>query len=165
VQEIVLRYQPGSITDNSGPSDINVQHAVAVMLIDKAVTFRSIHDSARMRDPAVVRLRGLVRLEPGGGRGAPRVPLLQIRLADGTRLVQDDVGPVLGTAANPMSREQVIAKCRELMAPVLGTGQTGRLIERVMALDTVKDVRELRPLLQRARRAATPQLSEYPRTK
>jgi len=165
VQEIVLRYQPGSITDNSGPSDINVQHAVAVMLIDKAVTFRSIHDSARMRDPAVVRLRGLVRLEPGGGRGAPRVPLLQIWLADGTRLVQDDVGPVLGTAANPMSREQVIAKCRELMAPVLGTGQTGRLIERVMALDTVKDVRELRPLLQRARRAATPQLSEYPRTK
>ena len=40
VQEIVVRYAPGSITDNSGPSDINVQHALAVMLIDKTVTFR-----------------------------------------------------------------------------------------------------------------------------
>jgi 2-methylcitrate dehydratase PrpD len=165
VQEIVVRYQPGSITDNSGPSDINVQHALAVMLIDKALTFRSIHDVARMRDPAVVRLREAVRLEPGGGRGAPRVPLLQIRLADGTRLVQDDVGPVLGTAANPMSREQIIAKSRDLMAPVLGAAQTGRLIDRVMALETVKDLRELRPLLQRTRRDGTPRLSEYPRAK
>ena len=118
-----------------------------------------------MRDPAVVRLRGLIRLEPGGGRGAPRVPLLQIRLVDGSRLVQDDVGPVLGTAANPMSREQVIGKCRDLMTPVLGATQTGRLIERVMALDTLKDVRELRPVLQRARRDAAPRLSDYPRTK
>jgi len=66
IQEIVLRYQPGSITDNSGPSDINVQHAMAVMLVDKTLTFRSIHDKARMQDPAIVRLRGKVRLVPGG---------------------------------------------------------------------------------------------------
>ena len=71
MQEIVVRYAPGSITDNSGPSDINVQHALAVMLVDKTVTFRSIHDKARMQDPAIVRLRGKVRLEPGG-RGAGR---------------------------------------------------------------------------------------------
>ena len=45
VQELVVRYQPGSITDNSGPSDINVQHALAVMLIDRRLTFKSIHDT------------------------------------------------------------------------------------------------------------------------
>ena len=69
ITELVVRYQPGSITDNSGPSDINVQHALAVMLIDKRLTFRSVHDTARMRDPAVVRLRGRIRLvapPPGG---------------------------------------------------------------------------------------------------
>ena len=71
IQEIVVRYQPGSITDNSGASDINVQHALAVMLIDKMVTFKNIHDKARLQDPAIVRLRAKVRLEPGPpGRGA-----------------------------------------------------------------------------------------------
>src|SRR4029077_20955917 len=69
VQEIVVRYAPGSITDNSGPSDINVQHALAVMLVDKTVTFRAIHDKARMQDPAIVRLRSRVRLEQGAGGG------------------------------------------------------------------------------------------------
>src|SRR6185295_8017830 len=70
IQEIVVRYQPGSITDNSGPSDINVQHAMAVMLIDKMVTFKNIHDKARLQDPAIVRLRAKVRLDPGPpGRG------------------------------------------------------------------------------------------------
>ena len=175
IQEVVVRYQPGSITDNSGPSDINVQHALAMMLIDKTLTFRSIHDKARMQDPAVLRLKQKVRLDPGppgaggaaaAGAGGTRPPLVRITLADGTRLEQDSVGAgVLGTAANPMSRDQVIAKCRDLMAPVLGDAQTRRLIDRVMTIDTAKDVRELRPLLQRANTNGTPKLSEYPNAK
>jgi 2-methylcitrate dehydratase PrpD len=170
IQEMVVRYQPGSITDNSGASDINVQHALSVMLIDKTLTFRSIHDKARMQDPAVLRLKQKIRLEPGpgrrgggGGGGAPQPPLIQIVLADGTRLSQDGTGPVLGTAGNPMSREQLIAKARDLVTPVIGAAQTTRLIDRVMALETVKDVKELRPLLQRSNRGgAPPKLSEYP---
>jgi 2-methylcitrate dehydratase PrpD len=160
---LVVRYQPGSITDNSGPSDINVQHALAVMLIDKRLTFRSIHDVARMHDPAVVRLRGKIRLvapPPGPVAGGP--PLLQFTMTDGARIVQDTIGPVLGTAQNPLSRDQLIAKCRALMAPVLGAAQTGRLIERVMTLDTMPNVRALRPLLQCAPREGAPRLSEYP---
>ena len=167
VQEVVVRYVPGSITDNSGPSDINVQHALAVMLVDKTVTFRSIHDKARMQDPVIVGLRTKVRLEPGPpGRGAARSPLIQITLANGTRLTQDNVGTgVLGTAANPMTREQLVAKCRDLMTPVLGSTTAGRLIERVMELEKIKDIRELRPLLQRTARAGPPKLSEYPSSK
>jgi 2-methylcitrate dehydratase PrpD len=163
VAELVVRYQPGSITDNSGPSDINVQHALAVMLIDRRLTFRSIHDTARMHDPAVVRLRGKIRLvapPPGTGAGGP--PLLQFMMTDGTRVVQDTVGPVLGTAQNPLSREQLIAKCRALMSPVLGAAQAGRLIDRVMTLETMPNVRALRPLLQCAAREGAPRLSEYP---
>jgi 2-methylcitrate dehydratase PrpD len=166
VQEIVVRYQPGSITDNSGPSDINVQHALAVMLVDKTVTFRSIHDKARMQDPVIVRLRGKMRLEAGGRGAGARPPLLQIVMADGTRLTQDNVGAgVLGTAANPMSRDQLVAKCRDLMAPVLGTAQTTRLIDRVLAIDKAANLRELRPLLQRTNRGGAPKLSEYPNAK
>ncbi len=170
VQELIVRYAPGSITDNSGPSDINVQHALAVMLTDKALTFRSIHDKARMQDPAIVRLRAKVRLEPGaagGARGAAaRTPLIQITLAGGARLTQDNVGPgVLGTAANPMTREQLVAKCRDLMAPVLRAAPAARLIDRVLELEKTKDIRQLRPLLQRTYRAGPPRLSEYPHAK
>jgi 2-methylcitrate dehydratase PrpD len=160
ITELVVRYQPGSITDNSGPSDINVQHALALMLIDKRLTFRSVHDTARMRDPAVVRLRGRIRLAAPAAGTAP--PLLQFTMAGGGRIVQDGVGPVLGTAQNPLSREQLVAKCRALMSPVLGAAQTGRLIDRVMALDTMPNVRALRPLLQHARREGAARLSEYP---
>ena len=49
-----------------------------------------------------------------------------------------------------MPREEVVAKARDLMTPVLGAGKTGKLIEEVLTLEAVKDVRELRPLLQTA---------------
>jgi 2-methylcitrate dehydratase PrpD len=160
IREIVLRYQPGSITDNSGAPDINVQHAVAVMLTDRTLTFRSIHDAARLHDPRIVGLREKIRLDPG--TQTPRPPLFRITMDDGTVFVQDGIGPVLGTAQNRMTRDQLIAKCRDLIAPVVGVPQTARLIEKTLALDTVKDVRELRPLLQHARRQGAARLSEYP---
>jgi len=37
-----------------------------------------------------------------------------------------------------------------LIAPILGAVQCASLIDRVLNLDQVKDIRELRPLLQRA---------------
>ena len=39
------------------------------------------------------------------------------------------------------------AKARDLMAPVLGADATERLIARINALESVADMRELRPLL------------------
>jgi 2-methylcitrate dehydratase PrpD len=153
--------------DDSDPPDINIQHAMALMLTDKTVTFRSIHDKARMRDPAILRLRAKVRLEApsgqGGAAGAP-APLLEITLADGVRLSQR-AGAVLGTIENPMTRDQLVAKCHALMTPVLGVAPSMRLIDRVLELEKPRNVRELRPFLQRTSRAGPPRLSEYPATK
>jgi len=61
-----------------------------------------------------------------------------------------------------MSRDQVIAKARDLMSPVLGGAQATRLIERTLGLESVGNVRDLRPLLQRSNRGGAPKLSEYP---
>jgi hypothetical protein len=61
-----------------------------------------------------------------------------------------NVGPVLGTEGNPMTRDQVVSKARELMSPVLGAAATSKLIDRLLTVETVKSVRDLRPLLQRA---------------
>ena len=166
VREMLVRSAPESVVDNSDPPDINIQHAMALMVIDRTVTFRSIHELSRMQDPRVLRLRATVRLEApagggGSGRGAVRLPLLEVTLNDGTRLTQD-TGPVLGTVENPMTREQFVAKCRDLMTPVIGESQSTRLIDRVLDLERIKDVRELRPLLQRTYRPGPPRLSEYP---
>jgi 2-methylcitrate dehydratase PrpD len=145
VKEVVVRMAPGSVVDNRDMPDVSIQHMLAVMLIDKTVTFRSAHDKARMQDPVVLRHRVKVRLDPGGGS---RAPLVAVTLADGTRL-SEDVTAVLGTMNNPMTRDQVIEKCRGLVSPVLGLPAAGKLIDTALNIDNLKDVRELRPLLQR----------------
>jgi 2-methylcitrate dehydratase PrpD len=78
-----------------------------------------------------------------------RVAITEVELSDGTRLSQR-VDNVRGTPENPMSREEVIGKARDLMTPVLGSINSSALIEKVFQLESVSDIRELRPLLQRS---------------
>ena len=143
VKEVTVRMNPGSVVDNREMPDVCVQHMIAVMLVDKTVTFRSAHDKPRMRDPAILRQRAKVRLDPASGQ-----PLIVVTLADGARLT-DDPAAVLGTLNNPMTREQVVTKCRDLMTPVVGGPASTALIERILDMDSLQNVRELRPLLQR----------------
>ena len=57
---------------------------------------------------------------------------------------------VRGTAGNPMTREEMITKARDLIVPVLGADKFQKLSDKIFALETVKNVAELRPLLQTA---------------
>jgi 2-methylcitrate dehydratase PrpD len=105
-----------------------------------------------MKDPATLREREKVKLIPDEQleRLMPlRVAIVEVQLMDGTNLKQR-VDSVRGTPKNPMTREEIVAKARDLIAPILGTAQCANLIERVLDLDKAKDIRELRPLLQRA---------------
>ena len=49
-----------------------------------------------------------------------------------------------------MTSEEVTTKARDLMAPVLGGEKCAALIEKIFALENVKNIAALRPLLQRA---------------
>ena len=152
VKQVVVRAATSAAytVNNRDMPDICLQHLVAVMLVDKTVSFRAAHDKARMQDPAILRERAKVQLVPDEEleKLIPvRVAIVEVTLTDGTRLTER-VEHVRGTPENPMTRDEVVAKARELMAPVLGATTCSNLIERVLALDTVKDVRELRPLLQ-----------------
>ena len=150
VREVLVRMAPGSVVDNRDMPDVNIQHMIAVMLIDKTASFQAAHDVPRMKDPAILRQRAKVRLVPGEGRGGGgRQPLVQVKLADGTTL-SEDVTAVLGTVEKPMTRDQVVAKCRGLITPILGAAASSRLIDTVLGLENVKDIRTLRPLLQKA---------------
>jgi 2-methylcitrate dehydratase PrpD len=124
---------------------------IAVMLLDKTVSFHAAHDKPRMQDPAALRQRAKVNLvhdEELAKLLPVRVAIVEIELIDGTRL-SERVSAVRGTPRNPMSRAEVIEKARDLTAPVLGRETSERLIETVYAIETVTDVRSLRPLLQR----------------
>ena len=109
------------VVDNRDIPDICLQHMVAVMLIDKTASFKAAHDKPRMQDAAVLRERAkiqLVRDEPLQKLMPVRVAIVEIVLADGTRLTER-VDAVRGTPRNPMARAEVIDKARDLMAPVL----------------------------------------------
>ncbi len=152
VKQVVVRTATSAAytVNNRDMPDICLQHLVAVMLIDKTVSFRAAHDKARMQDAAILRERAKVQLVPDEEleKLIPvRVAIVEVTLNDGTRL-SERVEHVRGTPENPMTRDEVVAKARELMAPVLGATACSKLVERVLTLDHVKNVRELRPLLQ-----------------
>ncbi|HEV8002690.1 MAG TPA: MmgE/PrpD family protein [Planctomycetaceae bacterium] len=154
VQQVVVRvYTSGAATVNGREMpDICLQHMIAVMLMDKTVSFRAAHDRDRMQDPLILRQRAKVQLVPDEEleRQMPRrEAIVEVTLADGTHLT-DHVEAVRGTTENPMTRDEVVAKARDLMTPVLGPTNCTKLIAKLLGLDDAKDIRELRPLLQRA---------------
>jgi 2-methylcitrate dehydratase PrpD len=154
VQRVAVRLAPSvaAVVDNRDIPDICLQHMVAVMLLDKTVSFHAAHDKPRMQDPATLRQRAkviLVRDEELAKLLPVRVAVVEIELTDGSRL-SERVSAVRGTPRNPMARTEVIDKARDLTAPILGRETSERLIETVFAIEAVTDVRNLRPLLQRS---------------
>ncbi|MGH9787060.1 MAG: MmgE/PrpD family protein, partial [Terriglobia bacterium] len=153
VRQMIVRLPTtGAATvNNREMPDISLQHMMAVMLLDKTASFDAAHDKPRMQDPAVLRERAKVQLIPDEElqrRMPQREAIVEVTLADGTRL-REHVQAVRGAAENPMTRDEVVAKSRDLIAPVLGEATCDRLIERVLRIEDAKDIRELRPLLQR----------------
>ena len=154
VKSVVVRLAPsvGAVVDNRDIPDICLQHMMAVMLIDKTASFHAAHDKARMQDGTVLRQRRKVSYVPDATLAQllpARVAIVEVTLNDGTRM-SDRVEAVRGTVRNPMPRTEVVDKARDLLAPVLGAASTGKLIDELSAVEAIKDVRTLRPLLQKA---------------
>lgn len=154
VKKVTVRVatSEANTVNNREMPDICLQHMVAVMLLDKTASFQAAHDKPRMQDAAVLRQRAKVQLIPDAEleRQYPkRETIVEVTLNDGAVLTER-VEAVRGTSDNPMTRDEVVAKCRELTAPALGAAKSAKLIASVLAIESVKDVREFRPLLQRS---------------
>ena len=154
VKAVTVHLAPsvGSVVDNRDIPDICLQHMVAVMLLDKTASLKAAHDKPRMQDAAVLRQRSKVKYVADAAltRLLPaRVAIVEIALNDGTQL-SERVEAVRGTVRNPMPRSEVVDKAKDLMSPVLGAANTGKLVDALLALETVKDIRTLRPLLRRS---------------
>ncbi len=153
VQRVTVRLAPSvaAVVDNRDIPDICLQHMIAVMLVDKTVSFQAAHDKPRMQEPAVLLQRAkvnLVRDEELSKVLPLRVTIVEIDLTDGNRL-SERVAAVRGTPRNPMSRAEVIEKARDLIVPILGRETSERLIETVFAIEGMTDIRKLQSPLQR----------------
>jgi 2-methylcitrate dehydratase PrpD len=154
VRKVVVRVatDEANTVSNRDIPDICMEHMVAVMLLDKTVTFGSVHDKARMKDPNVLRQRAKIEVAADpriDARRPRREAIVELTLNDGTQLTEW-VRDVRGTAENPMTRVEVVDKARDLITPVLGPATCSALIDKLLTLETLHDIRELRPALQRS---------------
>jgi 2-methylcitrate dehydratase PrpD len=154
VQTVTVRLATteASIVTNREMPDICLQHMIAVMLLDKTASFKAAHDKPRMQDAAVLKQRAKVQLMPDAELEhllPARVATVEVKFTDGS-ILTDTVKAVRGTAENPMSREEVVDKSRDLMSPVLGADRCDKLIQTTMSLEKLQSVRDFRALLQRA---------------
>ena len=140
-------------------SNINLQHLVAIMLLDGDISFEASHDPARSRDRDVLALKEKVQLvgsaalsktkttqaivevtlaRPGGSQGKAR-----------STVVRHHTRAVLGSATRPMVRADLERKCVPLLQPALGKRRAAALVDAIWTIDRLPDVRALRRLLSR----------------
>ena len=151
VRRIIVRLPAdgAGVVDNRAMPDVNLQHIMAVALLDGTVSFEDSHSYQRMLDPQVRAVKERVQLVADRTLvtpDAPRSGLVEVTLTDG-RTVSHFTRHAPGTKENPLSTEAVNEKARTLMAPVLGAARTAAVIERVNTIDTLANVRDLLPFL------------------
>ena len=151
VQELMVRLpEPNARTvDNRHMSDVNLQHILSLALLDGKLTFTAAHSVERMQDARVLEVASRIQLVADPDLvddQFPRQAVVQIVTRDGTRL-QKHVRAYRGESSNPMTIDEVKAKARELIIPLIGEEQCNHLIAMVRDLDHVTDMRALRPAL------------------
>ncbi len=151
VESIVARVpddRVDAVRDREMP-DVNLIYILAVALMDGDVSFEASHSFKRMKDPAVLELKKRIALFGDPELRTAKIKrggIVEMVTKDGAKL-KEHVEIVRGRPGNPMSREEMGNKCRDLMKPVLGEDRANELMDRVWNLERVKNVRELRALL------------------
>ena len=110
------------VVNNRAMPDVNIQHCIALALVDGAVSFTSAHSYERMGDAEVLAMKERVTLQPEASLvmpEAPRQAIIEVTTTDG-RTLSHHTKYAPGTAQNPLDTARVCEKARDLIAPVLG---------------------------------------------
>jgi 2-methylcitrate dehydratase PrpD len=138
--------------NNRKMPDINVQHIMAITLLDGELTFKSSHSYERMNDPAVLELKKRITLQTDPELSASKIwfqGIVEVTTRDGAKL-KEHVKYVSGNPNKPMTTQEIEKKCKELMTPVLGEDRTNTLVNKILTLERVTNMRQLRMLLSQA---------------
>jgi 2-methylcitrate dehydratase PrpD len=146
--ELHLPSRSAATVDNAPMPDINVQHLMAMLLVNRTLSFKSIHDAARMQDARILALRRRIVLVPSEElmHARPRrQAIVIVKMRDGRALERRSVA-VRGTADNPMSQAEVEAKALDLITDVLGARRAQAIVQAVRTIEGIPDVTVLRRL-------------------
>ena len=151
VRSILVKLPPDAIgiVGESAMPDVNCAHIVAIALLKGTVSFADSDDVALMHDPKILQQRAKVTVTSDptlADPAAPRGAIVEVTLTNGQQVSHHTQFPP-GTKENPLSTEEINQKARELMVPVLGAEKAEQLIAHLDGLETLRDIRELRPFL------------------
>ena len=144
---------PGSsarTVDSAPAPDLNVQHLLAMLLVDGKLTFDSIHDRERMGDVEILALRrkiSLVQSQELAQARPRRQAIVNVRTRDG-RALSHRTFAVRGTADNPMTATEVEAKALDLIDSIAGSRRAKAIISAIRDIEQAGDVTDLRRLWQ-----------------
>src|SRR5690606_3675120 len=103
----------------------------------------------RVDDPAVAGLRKRAKVVPDAALTVARPrrqAIVEIRCRDG-RVLRHHARVVRGTPDDPMSRQEVIDKARDLIAPVMGEERGEEILNALLDIEKLDDSRRFASLL------------------
>jgi 2-methylcitrate dehydratase PrpD len=151
VRSVLVKLPPDAvgIVGDSAMPDVNCAYIMAVALLKGGVSFTDSDNVALMHDPRILAQSAKVTVTSDPilkDPAAPRGAIVEVTMDDGRKVSHFTKFPP-GTKENPLSTEDVNAKARDLMAPVLGAAKTNRLIDQINNLEHLGNIQQLRPLI------------------
>jgi len=143
---VTLPEQRARVVDSAMPA-ISLRHVISLYLNDGGVTFASLHDAERINDAGLRELLNRIEVRPRIGAERHEQAELTLTTKDG-RTFSRAPKHVRGQPGDPMTTDEVIAKARDLVAPVLGDDQTTALIDRLTDPASIRDVAAIREFWQ-----------------
>ena len=133
---IQVRTDEAYIVNNRDMPNLCLQHLIALYVVDRKLSFESVHDVTRMNEPAIRAVRQRVELIPSDAllKAGGRQAILDVVCTDGS-ILHKHVQHVRGTWGDPMPRSEVDAKARDLIAPIIGKDAMEHLLNGLWQLE------------------------------
>jgi 2-methylcitrate dehydratase PrpD len=144
------RGHSGPVPQSGLDGKFSVEYCAAAALLDGRVVIDSFTDQRRF-SPDMEEMLRKIRVEPVEKN--PGVVTVTAQLQDG-RTVSDECRSFTGSAANPMSREERLAKVWDCVGRALSTADAERAIALVEDLEHVPDIAALMQIIGQTRTAA-----------
>lgn len=147
IQQLTIRRQgrghSGPVPRSGLDGKFSVEYCAAAALLDGQVGIDTFTDARRFA-PDMEDMLGRIHVEPDGP--ASGATLATAALKDGTT-VSAECAAFRGSAANPMSRDERLAKVRDCFHRALSDADTERVLEMLENLDHLDDAAHLMSVL------------------
>jgi 2-methylcitrate dehydratase PrpD len=151
--EVLLPPKGAQIVNRRHMPDVNLQYCMAAIALDGGkLTFEATHTYDRLSEPSIVDMMAKVSLKGHHDFAQlerQRPATVRIHTYDGT-VLEEHCPAVKGTADNPMTRAEIEDKARDLVGSVYGEARGSEVVDAVMRVELLANVRDFRPLLTEA---------------